>query len=168
MLKTTLIAAAAASAVVALLPADAPAAGFVCAYKAPPGTPRKDLPKIEGLEKDMTSLVAQKQLAGLVVGLARAGLPPALIVDHLVWNYCPLVSDDKALSDAQKTEMVRRFASQVAAIVYANPDAAELDIIVDVPIAPDLLVNIDAAAKAAGITRDQWITRAIGAALATP
>ena len=166
MLKTTLFAAALAVGFAPLV-IDVQAAGFECAYKEAPNAP-KDLPKIEGLQQDMSALVAQKQLAGLVVGLARAKVPPALIVDHLVWAYCPLVSNDSALTDAQKTDLVRRFASKVAAIVYANPNAAELDILVDVPIVPDLLVKIDAAAKAGGITRDEWINRAIGQALAMP
>lgn len=167
MLKSTLLSAVLVAGIVMPLAGNVHAAGFVCAYKEAPNAP-KDLPKIEGLQLDMSQLVAQNQLAALVVGLARAKVPPALIVDHLVWSYCPLVANDDKLTDAQKTDLVRRFASKVAAIVYANPNAAELDILVDVPIAPDLLVQIDAAAKTAGISRDEWINRAIGQTLAMP
>lgn len=167
MLDKTLVAAVLTAGIICSFAGKADAAGFVCAYKEAPNAP-KNLPPIKGLEVDMSQVIAQKRLADLVADLALAKFPPALIVDHLVWAYCPLVENDKNLSDAQKTNLMRRFAGKVAALVYAPADAAELDILVDLPIAPALLAKIDAAAKAGGISRDQWIERAIGKALVTP
>ena len=37
-------------------------------------------------------------------------MKPALIVDHLIGAYCPLVAADSSLSDKQKADRVRRFA----------------------------------------------------------
>lgn len=100
--------------------------------------------------------------------MAIAKIPPALIVDHLVWAYCPLVAADANLTDAQKTNRVRQFAADVAGIVYAPASDAELDIIVSLPVAPAVLGKVDEAAKAGGMSRDSWINGAIENALPTP
>lgn len=167
MLDKTLVAAVLAAGITCCFAGSADAAGFVCAYKEAPNAP-KDMVPVTGLTEDMTQVEARKRLAELVGDMAIAKIPPALIVDHLVWAYCPLVENDKSLSDAQKTMRLRRFASQVASMVYAPASDTELDILVDLTIAPDLLAKVDAAAKASGISRDQWIDRAIGQALVAP
>lgn len=167
MLKKTLLAALLTAGIAASMADTAHGAGFVCAYKEAPNAP-KNLGPAKGLEKDMSQLIAQKHLADLVAGFARDKFPPALIVDHLVWSYCPLVENDKSLTDAQKADLVRRFASKVAGLAYAPAGPAELDILVDLPVVPALLVKIDEAAKARGISRDAWIKRAIDQSLATP
>ena len=142
-------------------------AGFVCAYKEAPDAP-KNMAPVTGLTEDMTQAEARQRLAELVGDLTVAKMPPALIVDHLVWAYCPLVANDKALSDAQKTARLRRFAAQVAGIVYAPASETELDILVDMPVAPALLDQIDKAAKADGLSRDEWLGLAIEKALGAP
>lgn len=168
MLNKTVFAVLLAAGIAALITVDgAHAAGFVCAYKEAPNAP-KNLPPVKGLEEDMTQVEAHKRLAELVGDLVIAKLPPALIVDHLVWSYCPLVANDPELSDAQKTARLRRFAAQVASMVYAPASETELDILVDLPIAPAILGKVDQAAKAAGISRDAWIKQAIDEALGTP
>lgn len=167
MLSKTLLPAILAAGIAATLAGGAHAAGFVCAYKEAPNAPR-DLPPVKGLEEDMTQVEAHGQLAALVGDLVAARIPPAFIVDHLVWSYCPLVANDAKLNDVQKTERLRRFASQVAALVYTPPDARELAILVDLPLAPSVLSQVDQAASTAGISRDEWMRRAIAAALGTP
>lgn len=168
MLKKIVFAAVLAAGIAAPLAVDgAQAAGFTCAYKEAPNAP-KNLPPIKGLEEDMTQVQAGGQLAALVRDFVAAKIPPALIVDHLVWSYCPLVANDNGLSVAQKTDRLRRFAGQVAALVYTPPGADELAILVDLPLAPSLLSRVDEAARAAGISRDEWMKRAIATALATP
>lgn len=84
-------------------------------------------------------------------------------MDHLVWSCCPLVENDKSLTDAEKTNLVRRFASQAASLAYAP---AETDILIDLPIVPALLVKMDEAAEARGISRDEQIKHAIDQSLA--
>ncbi|QRM29968.1 CopG family transcriptional regulator [Microvirga sp. VF16] len=95
-------------------------------------------------------------------------MKPALIVDHLIGAYCPLVAADGSLSDQQKADRVRRFARLVTGLAYvpANPD--ETDVLVQTALKPDLLNQIDEAAGRAGMTRDEWIERAIKSQLANP
>lgn len=168
MLKKIVFAAVLAAGIAAPLAVDgAQAAGFTCAYKEAPDAP-KNLPPVKGLEEDMTQVEARNHLAELVGDLALAKIPPALIVDHLVWAYCPLVANDTSLSDAQKTDRLRRFAGQVAALVYTPPDAGELDVLVDLPLPPAVLGEVDKAAKTGGVSRDAWMKQAIEKALGAP
>lgn len=168
MLSNKLFAAAlAAGAAMPLAAGGAHAAGFTCAYKEAPNAP-KNMAPVTGLTEDMTQVAARKRLAELVGDLAIAKMQPALIVDHLVWAYCPLVANDKTLTDAEKTARMRRFAATVAAMVYAPASEAELDILVDLPIAPAVLGQVDNAAKANGLSRDEWLRLAIEKALGAP
>lgn len=145
----------------------ADAAAFTCAYKEAPDAP-KNMAPVTGLTEDMTQVAARKRLAELVDSLTVAKLPPALIVDRLVSAYCPLVARDKSLTDDQKTGRVRRFAATVASLVYAPPGEMELDILIDLPIAPPVLDQVDKAAKANGLSRDEWMRLAIEKALGAP
>jgi hypothetical protein len=143
------------------------AAGFECAYKEAPNAP-KDLPPVKGLEENMTQLDARRRLAEMVGNLTTAKIQPAMIVDHLVWAYCPLVANDPRLSDTEKTDLMRRFASQVAALAYSGPSGSEIDVLVNLPLAPAILDRVDEAAKAAGISLDEWLQNAIDHSLNNP
>ncbi|MDH6230541.1 hypothetical protein M2281_001113 [Mesorhizobium soli] len=145
----------------------AQAAGFECAYNEAPNAP-KDLPPVKGLEENMTQLDARRRLAEMVGNLTTAKIAPAMIVDHLVWAYCPLVANDPRLSDTEKTDLVRRFAGQVAALAYTAPGGGEIDVLVDLPLAPAILGRVDDAAKAAGISRDEWLQNTIDQSLNNP
>jgi hypothetical protein len=100
--------------------------------------------------------------------LRKSGMKPALIVDHLVGAYCPLVASDGNLSDKQKADRVRRFARQATGLAYGQPDLGELDVLVDVPLTPALLGQVDQAAGRAGMSRDAWIEQAIKQSLIVP
>jgi hypothetical protein len=100
--------------------------------------------------------------------LRKSGMKPALIVDHLVGAYCPLVANDGSLSDKQKADRVRRFARQVTGLAYGQSGQDELDVLVDVPLMPTLLSQVEQAAAGAGISRDAWIERAIKQQLTVP
>lgn len=165
--KTLLAAALATGCAMTMAMGSAEAAGFVCAYKEAPNAP-KDLPPATGLTEDMTQVEARNRVQELVGDMALAKIPPAMIVDHLVWAYCPLVEKDANLTDVQKANRVRQFAADVAGMVYAPASDAELDIIVSLPIAPAVLGKVDAAAKAGGLSRDAWMNGAIENALPTP
>ena len=146
-------------------PADA--ATFTC-----PETVTSDVPgdasPLSGLFSGATDLTASNRVSELVTDLRKTGMKPALIVDRLVGAYCPLVANDGSLSDKQKADRVRRFARQVTGLAYGPSDQGELDVLVDVPLMPTLLGQVDQAAAGAGMSRDAWIERAIKQQLTVP
>ncbi|MPZ58250.1 MAG: glutelin [Rhizobiales bacterium] len=145
----------------------ATAAGFACPYAKAAEAP-KDAPSLAGFFTGATDATADERLSILVIDLRKSGMGPALIVDHLVGAYCPLVVADTSLSDAQRALRVRRFARQVAGFAYVPSEQDELAVLVDLPLAPRLLDQINKAADKAGISRDTWIDRVISRPLAAP
>lgn len=146
----------------ALQAAPAYAAGFEC-----PSRPVADEPA--GI-KDIKSLLPvgdpldnPAQLNTAVATLRGQGLSEGLIIDNLIGAYCPVVAADAALDDTQKTERVRRFASLITGIVFSlgSTDA----VLLDVPFAPSVLGQIQAKAKAAGLSAEDWIADTVAAAL---
>ena len=71
----------------------------------------------------------------------------------VVSAYCPLAANDGSLTDQQKADRVRRFARQVTGLAYGSSDQGELDVLVDVPLMPTLLGQVDQAAAGAGMSR---------------
>jgi len=146
-------------------PADA--AAFTC-----PDTLTSDAPRnassLSDLYSGATDLTAGNRLSELMADLRKTGMRPALIVDHLVGAYCPLAANDGSLSDKQKADRVRRFARQVTGLAYGQSGQDELDVLVDVPLAPTLLGQVDQAAGRAGMSRDAWIERAVKQQLTGP
>jgi hypothetical protein len=53
-------------------------------------------------------------------------------------------------------------------LAYGQPDLGELDVLVDVPLTPALLGQVDQAAGRAGMSRDAWIEQAIKQSLIVP
>lgn len=145
----------------------ATAAGFECAYKKAPNG-MKHAPDVKYLVGGLTPSVFHQRLAEMVQKLLSEKVAPALIVDHFVWAYCPSVVADKSLNDAQKTEHVRRFAAEVAALAYTAPSADELDVLVTLPLTQKLLDRIDDAAKNEKISRDGWMLNALQTAVPNP
>lgn len=95
-------------------------------------------------------------------------MKPALIVDRLMGAYCPLVAADSTLSDKQKTDRVLRFAQLVTGLAYRSSDPDEVGVLVQTALTPGLLSQVDKAAGRAGLSRDEWIERAIRQKLAAP
>jgi Ribbon-helix-helix protein, copG family len=95
-------------------------------------------------------------------------MKPALIVDRLIGAYCPLVAADATLSDKQKVDRVRRFAQLVTGLAYVPRDPDEVDVLVQTALPPALLGQVDRAAGQAGISREEWIERAIERQLTAP
>lgn len=137
-----------------------------------PDTPSANMPRSATLLSELysgaTDSTAVNRLGELVADLRKSGMKPALIVDHLVSGYCPLVVADGSLSDKQKTDRIRRFAQLVTGLVYAPPEPGEEDILVQAALAPDLLSQIDQVARQSGMSRDEWIEQAIKQKLAQP
>ncbi|MGO4525160.1 glutelin [Microvirga sp. 2MCAF35] len=143
------------------------AAAFTCPETVTTDAPR-NTPSLSGLYSDATNPTAGPRVGELVADLRRDGLKPALVVDHLVGAYCPLVANDASLSDSQKADRVRRFARQVTGLAYGQTGQQELDVLVDVPLMPTVLHQVEQAAAGAGMPRDAWIKRAIKRQLAVP
>ncbi|WP_201838544.1 glutelin [Microvirga zambiensis] len=146
---------------------SAKAATFTCPETVTPDAP-KIIPSLGDLHSGSPSLTAGDRIGELVASLRTNGLKPALIVDHLVAAYCPLVATDANLSDKQKADRVRRFARQVTGLAYGQPNQEELDVLVDVPLTPTVLRQVEQMAASAGMSRDAWIERAIKQQLAVP
>ncbi|KAB0265530.1 glutelin [Microvirga brassicacearum] len=100
--------------------------------------------------------------------LRKSGMKPALIVDHLIGVYCPLVAADAILSDKQNADRVRRFARLVTDLAYVPSDPDEVDVLVQTALPPDLLSQVDQSAGRAGLSRDEWIERSIKRQLSVP
>ncbi|ANY80903.1 hypothetical protein BB934_23945 [Microvirga ossetica] len=146
-------------------PADA--AAFTCPDTVTSDAPR-NAPPLSDLYSGANNLAGGNRVGELVADLRKSGMKPALIVDHLVGAYCPLVANDGSLSDKQKADRVRRFARQVTGLAYGSSDQGELDVLVDVPLMPTLLGQVDQAAAGVGMSRDAWIERAIKQQLTVP
>jgi len=147
--------------------ASARAAGFACPDSiaaAMPGT----APSLLDLYSGADDVTAGNRLEELMVDLRKSGMKPALIVDRLIGAYCPLVAADDNLSDKQKTDRVRRFAHVVTALAYEPSDPDEVEVLVQTTLTPGLLSQVDQAAGRAGISRDEWIERAITQQLTAP
>jgi hypothetical protein len=147
--------------------APAGAAGFTCPdtiATVMPGT----APSLPDLYSGADDITAGNRLGELMADLRKSGMKPALIVDHLIGAYCPLVAADSTLSDAQKTDRVLRFAHAVTGLAYRLSDPDEVDVLVQTALTPGLLSQVDQAAGRAGISRDEWIERAIKQQLGVP
>ena len=138
---------------------DVTGAGRFSCSGPPASDASPDPASIKHLFDNITDAPDNKQVADVVAELRNQGLTPPTIVDHLVGAYCPSVAALAGLSDAEKTNLVRRFARQVTSYVYTFADVGELSILIDIPLSPALLDRIDQAAKEAKISRDQWIGR---------
>jgi hypothetical protein len=136
------------------------AAAFTCPDTLTSDAPRNASP-LSDLYSGATDLTAGNRLSELIADLRKTGMKPALIVEHLVGAYCPLAANDGSLSDKQKADRVRRFARQVTGLAYGQSGQDELDVLVDVPLTPTLLGQVDQAAGRAGLSRDAWIEQAI-------
>jgi hypothetical protein len=145
--------------------ASADAATFTC-----PDTLAIDKPgaSLSNLYAGANDVTASNRLGELMADLRKSGMKPALIVDHLIGAYCPLVEADASLSDKQKADRVRRFARLVTALAYVPSDPDEVDVLIQTPLPPSLLSQVDQAAGRAGLSRDEWIERSIKQQLSAP
>ena len=94
-----------------------------------------------------------------VAALRARGVQAAVIVDRLIGNYCTAQLANASLTDAQRTARVRGFAARIVRIVYAL-DSADA-IILDVAFPPDMVNAINAKAKAAGVSPEDWVVDAV-------
>ena len=138
------------------------AAAFQCPSFSAANDPAK-LEQIRGLLPKADTMTNDEQLSTAIASLRRDGMSKSLIIDHLVGVYCPMVVREAALDDAEKAARVRRFTGQVTRLVYSLESG--LDIIVNVPLTPDIVDAVNSTAKKQGLSGPAWIAMTIDNAL---
>ena len=135
---------------------------FQCPLPSNPNNPAK-LEQIKGLLPDVNTMTNIEQLSASIATLRRDGMSKSLIIDHLVGAYCPLVAREAPLTEAEKTDLVRRFTGQVTRLVYSLESG--LDIIINVPLTPDVVDAVNSVARKQGLSGPAWIAMTIDNAL---
>jgi hypothetical protein len=141
-----------------------PRAAFVCPETNSNLKP-EELARIRNLLPTGNMLEYPAQLSASITELKRLGLSRAMIVDHLVGAYCPAIAQRGSLSDAQKTEDVRLYASRVTAYVYGEGHVD--DIVMTVLLKPSDADRVNAAARKNGVSVEKWLSTAVESALKT-
>jgi hypothetical protein len=97
----------------------------------------------------------------LIASLRAQNVGPVLILDTLVAAYCPVVAADTGLSSAQRRARLDTFRQDVTRLVFPDAQTPVSDILLQVPVKPDVLQKVDQAASSAQLSRDAWIARLI-------
>jgi hypothetical protein len=147
--------------VLTVVPAGA-ADKFECPSPFKPNSPAK-LEQIKGRHPNANVMVNINQLSDTIATLRREGMSRRLIVDHLIGAYCPMVVQEASLTDAEKTARVARFSGQVTRLVYSLESG--LDVIINVPLTPDIVDAVNEIAKKQGLSGPAWIAMTIDDAL---
>ena len=147
--------------VLTLVPAVA-AEKFECPNPFTPSTPAK-LEQVKGLLPNVSAMTDVGLLNVAIGTLRRDGMSKSLIIDHLIGVYCPMIARDAALTDPEKATLVQRFSGQVTRQVYSLESG--LDIIINVPLAPDIVDAVNSRAKEQGLSGPAWIAMTIDNAL---
>jgi hypothetical protein len=135
---------------------------FECPSPFKPNTPAK-LEEIKGSLPDVDAMGNIGRVTATIDTLRREGMSKSLIIDHLIGAYCPMVAREGSLTAAEKTALVRRFSGQVTRLVYSLESG--LDIIINVPLTPDIVDAVNVTAKKQGLSTPAWIAMAIDNAL---
>lgn len=135
---------------------------FQCPLPSNPNNPAK-LEQIRGLLPDVNTMTNIEQLNATIATLRRDGMSKGLIIDHFVGAYCLMVAQDAPLTEAEKAALVRRFTGQVTRLVYSLESG--LDIIINVPLTPDVVDAVNSVAKKQGLSGPAWIAMTIDNAL---
>jgi hypothetical protein len=144
-----------------LVPAVA-ADKFKCPSPFKPNTPAK-LEEIKGLLPNVHAMADIGQLNVTIGTLRREGMPKNLIIDHLIGAYCPMIDREASLTEAEKAALVGRFSGQVTRLVYSLESG--LDIIINVPLTPDIVEAVNSIARKQGLSGPAWIAMTIDNAL---
>jgi len=160
MIKTALGLSLALCALVA--PPALGAGQFQCPSFSRPNDPAK-LEQIRGQLPNADTMMNIERLSATIASLRRDGMSRSLIIDHLVGAYCPMVVREAAVDDTEKAALVQRFTGQVTRLVYSLESG--LDIIVSVPLSPDIVDTVNSVAKTQGLSGPAWIAMTIDNAL---
>ena len=133
-----------------------------CPSFSRPNDPAK-LEQIRGQLPNADTMMNIERLSATIASLRRDGMSKSLIIDHLVGAYCPMVVREAAVDDTEKAALVQRFTGQVTRLVYSLESG--LDIIVNVPLSPDIVDTVNSLAKEQGLSGPAWIAMTIDNAL---
>jgi hypothetical protein len=135
---------------------------FNCPFISTSITPSK-LERIKALLPDANAMGSVGRLNSTIDTLRREGMAKSQIVSHLVAAYCPIVAQEGSLTEAEKAAKVRRFAGRITQLVYSLESG--LDVIINVPLTPDVVDEINAAARRQGLSSPAWIGMTVENAL---
>ena len=121
------------------------------------------LERIRALLPDANAMGSVGRLNSTIDTLRREGMAKSQIVSHLVGAYCPMVAQESSLTEAEKAAKVRRFAGQITQLVYSLESG--LDVIINVPLTPDVVDAINATARKQGLSTSAWIAMTVENAL---
>jgi hypothetical protein len=146
----------------AMPPAGAAAEKFECPVPLVPNAVAK-LQEIQRVLPDGNAMTDPGRLNATVDTLRRDGMPKRLIIDHLVGAYCPMVAQESSLTEVEKTARLQRFTGQITQLVYSL--GSGLDIIINVPLTPDVVAVLNATASKQGLSGAAWIAMTVESAL---
>jgi hypothetical protein len=135
---------------------------FKCPFPSKPNDPAK-LEQIRRLLPDVNTMIDVETLKAAIASFQREGMSKSLMVDHLIGVYCPMVARELPLTDNEKVALVQRFTGQVTRLVYSLESG--LDVIINVPLTPDVADSVNLAAKRQGLSGPGWIAMTIDNAL---
>jgi hypothetical protein len=138
-------------------PVGVAAEKFECPLPVKPTTPAK-LQEIQRLLPDDNAMANIERLNATIGALRQGGMSKSLIIDHLVGAYCPMVAQE-----AEKNAHLRRFTGQVTQLVYSLESG--LDIIINVPLTPDVVAVLNETASKQGLSGAAWIAMTVENAL---
>jgi hypothetical protein len=141
---------------------NARAATFECPRTFKPNNPAK-LEKIRGLLPNETAMIDAGRLSATINTLRQEGMPRSQIINHLIGAYCPMVVQQSTLTEAEQALRVRRFAGQVTRLVYSLESG--LDVIINVPLTPDVVDALNTTARKQGLSGPAWIAMTVENAL---
>ena len=121
------------------------------------------LERIRALLPDANAMGSVGQLNSTIDTLRREGMAKSQIVSDLVGAYCPMVAQESSLTEAEKVTKVRRFAGQITQLVYSLESG--LDVIINVPLTPDVVDALNATARKQGLSSSAWIAMTVENAL---
>jgi hypothetical protein len=138
------------------------AESFECPRAFKPSTPSR-LEEIKGLLPNVNAMADVSQLNATIGTLRKEGMPKNQIVDHLMDSYCPMIGRDDSLTEAEKAVRVQRFAGQITQLVYSLESG--LDIIINVPLTPDVVDALNTTASKQGLSGPAWVAMTVENAL---
>ena len=94
---------------------------------------------------DGNAMANIERLNATIGTLRQDGMSKSQIIEHLVGAYCPMVAQESSLTEAEKTARLQHFTGQITQLVYGLESG--LDIIIHVPLTPDVVTVLNATAS---------------------
>jgi hypothetical protein len=110
--------------------------------------------------KGANAATIENRVDDVIATLRAQSVDASLIVDELIAAYCPVIAAETGLSTVERKARLANFSRQVTALVF--PQTPQVDaVIINLPLPPDLLQQVDDAARQAQLSRDAWLAQTI-------